>query len=317
MATFNFNIHGLTLEISAADPIFDEFILEELKSFRVKKKLSGPSVLKLNFQVFDGKVSQPEMASHSFFHSGNAVFNYGKSLITVTSHYQARRINVKVALGASIFPDPAYHYCLTQPLSLWLKEKGLFFLHASCVSFNDQGILVIGHSRVGKSTLALSAVRKGFHFLSDEQPLLSLSNGLPRVHAFHRRIRLDRSTAAVFPELSFLVKSRPQERLVFPIEEIWPKSLKVTACTPRLLIFPCFRTNGTLKITRLHPAEALDRLLKDDHFVWYKDKPWDKISYKHLALFQSLANQTKAYSLEYRQKNILQIPSIFERLLRD
>jgi hypothetical protein len=121
---------------------------------------------------------------------------------------------------------------------LWFKEKGLFFLHASCVSINNKGVLIIGPSRSGKSTLALSAVKNNFRFLSDEQPLLSLKDSSVLAHAFPRRVRLDRSVATFFPELSHLVKSFLSDRLVFPIEKIWPGSIDLSPCVQRLLIFP-------------------------------------------------------------------------------
>lgn len=313
---FWYNIHGLALEISAADPIFNEIVFDELRPFRLKTKSADPYVLRVLLDTFDEENPPTEMGSDRFQRSGDSTFHYGKSLISVASNHRKRHILVRLARNSSIFPDPAYYFCVTQPLRLWFKEKGLFFLHASCVSANNEGVLIIGPSRAGKSALALSAVRKGFRFLSDEQPLLSLKSGRVFAHAFPRRVRLNRSVAAIFPELRRLTSSFLTERLVFPIEKIWPDSIDLSPCAPRLLIFPKYRPRGKLKLTRLHPSNALANLLDDDNFIWYKGKPWDKISRAHLTCFERLMAQATAFTLDYQNKDILDIPLIFQKLLR-
>jgi hypothetical protein len=60
----------------------------------------------------------------------------------------------------------------------------------------------------------------------------------------------------------------------------------------------------------------LAKLLSDDNFIWYKDKPWDQISRAHLACFERLAAQTIAFTLDYQNRDILDIPLIFKKLLR-
>jgi len=43
-----------------------------------------------------------------------------------------------------------------------------FLIHAGSVSRNGSGVLLMGTSGIGKTTLTLELVKKGFHFLSDE-----------------------------------------------------------------------------------------------------------------------------------------------------
>lgn len=63
-------------------------------------------------------------------------------------------------------------------------------------------------------------------------------------------------------------------------------------------------------------AAALTQLLQDDHFVWYRNKPWDKISKRHLQLFEKLVEQAPAYTLDYTNRDIPKIPGRLKTLLR-
>ncbi len=306
------------------DPALSEMAAEEFKAFRTLKK-SGPEDVRMDFSVLP---LGPKSAGYpavfekyrkfpiSVREPGVIINGYGRSLMNVKIDIKQRYIQCATAIHPDLFPDPAYHYCLTQPLSPWLKKKGLFFLHAGCVAEKGKGILIIGHSHAGKSTLTLSAVRAGFKFLSDEQPLLSLSGGRLRIHAFPRRIRLDRPAAKRFSELRPLLKQSQTKRIAFPLEQIWGNA-GTSSCQPRVLIFPQFQMRGELRLRPMLPSAALAKLMQDDHFVWYPNDPWKKISLRHLELFQRLVNQAPAFSLNYGDQDMARIPDLFRRLLRN
>ena len=321
-ASLQFDIHGLLLKVVDDHPLLFRTVVDELKIFQTKKKPARRG-LQLNCSTlpslpadgpYPARFMQYREISLPFMTPDSLVSHYVQSLITVITHVRKRRIQVAAAPEPSLFPDPAYHLCLTQPLGPWLKERGLFFLHAGCVAEKGRGILIVGHSQAGKSTLTLSAIRSGFKSLSDEQPLLSLKNGRLRVHAFPRRIRLDRSVAEIFPELRPVLDSSASERLVFNPQEIWEDCL-ASSCTPKLLIFPRFKTRGRLRLSKIHPSDALARLLQDDHFVWYRNGSWNRLSHQHLALFEQLVRRTNIFELEYGTKDILRIPSLFREAL--
>ncbi|GEM_PF-3047881 len=316
------NIHGVKVRLSADHPFIFRTLLEDLAAFR-----SSPSndreTLHLKISALapflrDGeKGPSPfrpyrETAMQSAGMNG-LVTRHMITDIAVLTHPRKREIRAAVVPEPSLLPDPAYHYLFTQPLNLWFKRKGLFFLHAGCVADRSRGVLLIGHPRAGKSTLSLSAVRAGFKFLSDEQPLLGLRGGKVIAYCFPRRIRLDRSSAARFPELRRLL-GRSGKRLVFSMESIRPGSLQ-SSSPVSLLIFPQFKKRGDIRIQRLSPTAALAKLLEDDHFVWYRNKPLDKISRQHLDLFEMLVTQAPAYALEYPDEAILSgVPSLLRKL---
>lgn len=316
------DIHGLKIHLSADHPLIFQTLLEDLASFRSPHP-NGHRPIRLEITTLppflQGKTYPPRFLPYRETAAQNngpdtLITRYGTAHITVITHLRKREIEAAVVPEHSILPDPAYHYLVTQPLNLWFKRKGLFFLHAGCVAERSKGILLIGHPRAGKSVLTVSAVRAGFKFLSDEQPLLSLRGGRVTAHCFPRRIRLHRAAAARFPELRAVVATGGK-RVIFPIETIRNGSLQ-PSCRPSLLIFPRFKKHGKNRLQPIEPTAALAKLLQDDHFVWYRNKPLDKIFRRHFSLFEKLVRQASAYALEYTDREILEVPSLLRKLLK-
>ncbi|MBI3318868.1 MAG: hypothetical protein HYZ90_07020 [Candidatus Omnitrophica bacterium] len=256
------------------------------------------------------------MVSPFSFRSASDTFvaSYGRSAVTVVTRLRQRQIQAAVIPEPSLLPDPFFYYSFTEPMSLWFKQRGLFFLHAGCVTEAGAGILIVGNPRAGKSALTTSAVRGGFRFLADEQPLLSLHRGTLRAFAFPRRIRLDRSVARLFPELKELMKSNPSERLAFPIEKIWPGCLTLS-CRPRLLLFPCYRPRKKLRTAPLSSSAVLKKLFRDPFFLWHRQRSLERISHLHLALLEYCARHLRGFTLEYGEEELHKIPALFRKLL--
>lgn len=321
--TAYFDILGLPLRVTADHPDFLDLLNEDLRVFRARKPRRRAGEIRLSLQALpplSGDVPYPKSflpyseVARQDGPDGTIATRYARSEIIVLSHRKQRRIEVGVVPTAGLLPDPAWHYVFTQPVSPWLKERGLFFLHAGCVAEDSAGILLAGSPRSGKTTLTLAAVRGGLRFLGDEQPLLEeRADGL-RVHAFPRRIRLDRSGAGRFPELRPLLRS-PVQRIAFHAETVW-QGRAARSCRPAALLFPRFRKEGGLRLRRISPPQALARLLQDDHFIWYRDNAWNPLSENHLRLFRRLAEETPAYTLLYGDTDLKRVPILFRRILR-
>jgi len=63
---------------------------------------------------------------------------------------------------------------------------GLTSLHCACVAWRDSGLLLVGDSGTGKSTLSLALAQAGLDFLSDDRTLVSEERGKLRAWAFSR-----------------------------------------------------------------------------------------------------------------------------------
>lgn len=64
-----------------------------------------------------------------------------------------------------------------------MTETTPLLLHASCVSFNGNGLLITGPSGSGKSALALQLMALGADFVADDQTLVQQRDGRLIAHA--------------------------------------------------------------------------------------------------------------------------------------
>jgi hypothetical protein len=70
--------------------------------------------------------------------------------------------------------------------------KDIFILHAGVVSYDGKGVVIVGSSNFGKTTLTLELVKKGFKFLSDE--FCSIHQETQEIYSFPRSIGISKGT---------------------------------------------------------------------------------------------------------------------------
>lgn len=81
-----------------------------------------------------------------------------------------RTMKMSYSLIEGIIIDPLIHYILT------LKKSTL--IHASCMTKNGKGIILVGRGGAGKTTLVTQMVEKGSRFISDNYTILTPANEL-------------------------------------------------------------------------------------------------------------------------------------------
>jgi hypothetical protein len=95
-----------------------------------------------------------------------------------------------------------------------LPSSGLSLVHGSAVSLNGSGVLLIGASDVGKTTLALELVSQGFAFLGDD---LAIVDCEAKMMAYPKRIKLEERHPEVFPQLIERIREKldRSDRVIF------------------------------------------------------------------------------------------------------
>jgi hypothetical protein len=91
--------------------------------------------------------------------------------------------------------DPEYAYqveprLLGMVLSYWFERRGIPMLHAAAVAVSGSAVGFIGTNRGGKSSLAVSLMRRGFPLLADDLVGLELSEAGARARPGFPSIRM-------------------------------------------------------------------------------------------------------------------------------
>lgn len=168
------------------------------------------------------------------------------------------------------------------------RDPSALFLHAGMVSWQGQGIALVGGKRSGKTSVAIAATAAGAGFVSNDD--LSLHRGpdglvgvgWPRSVS----IRLDtlEPLGLTLPAKSAHPANthRDEAQLLMPYEIGRMLGSRVTPDAPlRAVLFPSFGADDTSTLRRLDPDEAAERLLanlltppvKDDELATWFELP--------------------------------------------
>jgi hypothetical protein len=150
-------------------------------------------------------------------------------------------------------------------LSVLAGSVGLVELHASCVARDQRGLVLVGPSCSGKSTLAMALTEAGFRLLSDDRTFCALKHDKLLAWGMPRPLKLRREAAAWFEAFRDREPIDVQNgELVFHCEpnlrfgrESFPE------CEPRLLVFLERQQSSGFYMTRMRRSEARSRIEQD------------------------------------------------------
>lgn len=160
-------------------------------------------------------------------------------------------------------PNPLAHIDALFIMKVYDLAKDYHMFHSGSVSWENQGIIFPGLSGMGKSTLTLKLVKKGFGFLSDEAACINPEK--ESVHPFCLKLKLSDESLRLLdlPSLpeTYVQQTGPGEtEWMMDIEDIIPSSI-ADSCTLRYILF----LQGFGEKPRLEyvsPSNALFRLLR-------------------------------------------------------
>src|SRR6185369_6429026 len=158
-----------------------------------------------------------------------------------------------------------------------LRRFGLFDLHSAGVvkPGSEIGVVIVGPSGSGKSTLALELVRSGWPYLSDDELLLSLADGLVEARGFR----------------SFFAVSRDKSELFKHCFE--PDAQRKEKAVPHFLLFTRLSNSENTNLNKLTQAETMTRLLRACPWATYDTS----IAGANLELLSALARQANGFDL--------------------
>ena len=162
-----------------------------------------------------------------------------------------------------------------------LRRFGLFDIHSAGVvePQSERGVLIVGPSGSGKSTLALQLVTSGWPYLSDDELLLSLVDGVVEARGFRSFFALSTGEQVGF-------KHCFEPRTVLGSER------RVQAA-PGLLLLASLSGEQKSRLNKLTQAEAMTRLIRACPWATYDTG----IAGANLAVLSALARQASCFDL--------------------
>ncbi|HEX8458033.1 MAG TPA: hypothetical protein VF656_12105 [Pyrinomonadaceae bacterium] len=180
-----------------------------------------------------------------------------------------------------------------------LRRGGLYLLHAAGVvePETNAGLIVVGNSNSGKSSLTIRLAAAGWRYLSDDMLVLDEADGVVVAWALRRVFSVSSESLAgsgltdVDAALGAPVNSDPSKRRLEP-RQVFPDSF-VESCRPRVLLFPTLTGEQASRVEKLSAGEAMTQLIRQCPWASY-DRGTAR---EHLRLLALAAKQSTSYKL--------------------
>ncbi len=198
-------------------------------------------------------------------------------------------------------------------LAEMLRHNGLYYIHSSGVKKNRTSILIPGNGGVGKTTISLALVRKGFSYLSDDALLIKKVKNTVFAHPIPGDFHIDPAISQNFKELTNVrhaVKYGKGPKRSFDPAIFYPDSF-VLKSKPNVIMFPQIVKKPESRIIPLSPAQCLAKLIPNSLLVM-TDK---KIAGEHLDALTALSKQCRAFQLLSGKDLIRKPDKVIEKIL--
>jgi hypothetical protein len=215
--------------------------------------------------------------------------------------YPADSALVCVWLGTSVRArhPVAIVNTLSYALQAALRRGGLYMLHAAGVVEPETGtgMIVVGNSNSGKSSLTIRLAGAGWRYLSDDMLVLAVEDGMVGAWALRRIFSVSPASFARSglsgqdALLGAPVNSDPGKRKLEP-GTAFPGSF-VESCPPRVLLFPTLTGEAASRVEKLGSADAMARLIRQCPWASYDTAT----ARGHLHVLGLLAKQCISFSL--------------------
>ena len=173
--------------------------------------------------------------------------------------------------------DPLFGRAASFAVCAALRRYGLFDLHSAGMIEPESGkaVLIIGPSGSGKSTLTLQLVQSGWSYLSDDELLLNLRDGVVEARGFR----------------SFFAISEAGAQLKRCFEPLG--SNRVDEAYPGFLLFISLNGESRSQLGKLTQAETMTRLITACPWATYDRS----VASVNLELLSALARQARGFDL--------------------
>lgn len=306
---------------------------------RVKMNTNSHRIYKLieNFLDFNNNINHPRPKINVEFYlesivtknfSLNQNFTYhgwsskkkillasvGNESISVSIDPKAAQVKGLVVNYNGLSKEPTLGYVFIHPLRFILTHHGLFSIHASMVSKGSDCIFISGNQNCGKSTLAFTLLQNGFTLLADDACFIKLKGNEIQAFPLPTKMGLQDNILKKYPQFSkYVLKNyRYGEKRRLSLNSIsQDNNTKGYKC--KMVVFPIYKANSKVYIKRISKDEALDRLAKENIYV-YSPKELKKLSCEHFWTLYNLTRKANLFELAYNDDRLNDIPKIIKEI---
>ena len=184
-------------------------------------------------------------------------------VINLRDRYGAGRFTRKLAEDSRYWKTELF----PSLLGIIGPSVGLTSLHCACVAWRDSGLLLVGDSGTGKSTLSLALAQAGLDFLSDDRTLVSEERGKLRAWAFSREMKQRVEAIDHFPALRDVECHEVwKEDSVLRFDPVQVLGVAgVPSCEPRCVVFLEREAGPAFALEGVTPQEAAFQLERGLH----------------------------------------------------
>jgi len=212
---------------------------------------------------------------------------------------------------------------------LLVRRTGCTFLHANTLYPADlgpaAGVLLVGDCGSGKTSLTLSLLSAGWHYVTDDTVLLQLSEPADPTparqgnaiwaHAVRRGFACTTTTVAQWPWLAALAKqgvALNRQKVLIDPDALYPTGF-APRCTPRVLCFPQICHTAQSQVRPLTPTQSFQALLGQPRNGLLSEPAFTPTLLTH---FQALVEQCASYELALG-RDVFDAPAQVSALLLD
>lgn len=246
---------GTRVRVRTSHESLAELVRNGWRAFSVKTKRPNPHI-----EIdLDCKGLDREMNVSLSYQDPNFYFMTGKNLF-ISCYTGQKPWKVHVLSSPSKNVEDVYHYGFERILHSTLNQLNMVRMHASAVAIGGKAVLFCGPSGSGKTTTALTLVKGGGKYISDETVILHSNGHETRVRGKDNGFSVRPPTFGLLPQ----VKDRGVPRGKFGKRHILRHNLSQKDWSVAAMIFPKVGDRRQTKLTRMEPEDVYLEFLAQD-----------------------------------------------------
>jgi hypothetical protein len=255
----------------------------------------------LKFTTTDAPVDIPHAASGPFSCYDLSIYE-ADDHVYLTNRLSMFQLDPQAGIGLVTLhrsfkekpPLSKYNFFLIGIIHL-LSPLGFYDLHAAALIRDGTGYLFLGESGSGKSSAALSLVRQGWRYVSDDALLVRPSADGIEVLAFRKHFYLDPVLSHKFPEIEPHLQGSAMgdhTKRFLDVDAVYPDRFQ-PSCIPRVLIYTQIVPQPESKLIPIDKTTALIKLMRQSASLFFKRQAVNV----HLEALKRLVSQSYSYEL--------------------